>query len=362
MKEYVKHIKTPSSITITWSKGDPTYISSDDKRFKKVNKLLFQEKYDKIIELLDVKETIKRKIQGSDFDIKAYDVYYKDEKLPETLAKKLIEFSKKEEDINYLAKFWEKLRQNPTPYAKENLFKFLDGNNIPITKNGNFICYKKVDENFKDLHTRSIDYSPGNVVQQDRGKCDPNPRNTCSTGLHVASHDYAWGFGGKKKLIKCEVNPKDVISVPNDYQYKKMRVCRLKVISTHGEKEMKGVTYKRKVKRRAKKLVSIVRIPAEKSLVYPNGKGTIRIPIEILSKFNVMPKDTLYGVPKDGSVVIYMRKDDALTTKNKLPKNCIEVRVGKECGFVSAKLRDAAGLGIRKSYSIRATKGTLVVE
>lgn len=52
------------------------------------------------------------------------------------------------------------------------LYKFLEHNGHPITKNGNFIAYKKVTEDFKDCHTKSIDNNIGETVSMAREDVD----------------------------------------------------------------------------------------------------------------------------------------------------------------------------------------------
>ena len=61
----------------------------------------------------------------------------------------------------------------------------------------------------------------------DRSACDGDPRNTCSTGLHVGAPGYVKGFGGGdgNVYLACLVNPMNVVAVPSDYSYMKMRCC-----------------------------------------------------------------------------------------------------------------------------------------
>jgi hypothetical protein len=63
-----------------------------------------------------------------------------------------------------------------------------------------------------------------------RGVSD-NCEQGCAAGLHVGTFDYAsdWaGDGGKVILVKFD--PADIVSVPSDTQFKKMRVSKYTVI------------------------------------------------------------------------------------------------------------------------------------
>ncbi|MDQ2739570.1 MAG: hypothetical protein M3Y35_13360, partial [Actinomycetota bacterium] len=47
-------------------------------------------------------------------------------------------------------------------------------------------------------------------------------------GLHVGTFEYAKNFG--HKLLICSVNPRDVVSVPRDCGFQKLRTCRYTVL------------------------------------------------------------------------------------------------------------------------------------
>lgn len=63
----------------------------------------------------------------------------------------------------------------------------------------------------------------------------------CGHGLHVGAFDYAKSYGGidldddeggnGNKLMICKVNPRDVVSVPTDSRFQKLRCCRYEVVS-----------------------------------------------------------------------------------------------------------------------------------
>lgn len=80
---------------------------------------------------------------------------------------------------------------------------------------------------FTDWHTKRQVIKLGQPVKLDRSKCDNDPDNTCSRGLHVGAPGYVAGFcgGADRYILATLVNPMNVVAVPNDYDFEKMRTC-----------------------------------------------------------------------------------------------------------------------------------------
>lgn len=81
---------------------------------------------------------------------------------------------------------------------------------------------------FTDWHTRKSTIMLGDAVSMPREDCDNDPNNTCSSGLHVGAPGYVAGFGGNSKtnyILACLVSPMNVVAVPYDYDFEKMRTC-----------------------------------------------------------------------------------------------------------------------------------------
>jgi hypothetical protein len=125
--------------------------------------------------------------------------------------------------------FLEDLVRNPSPMSVEAFARWIDKKRHPVTDRGTFLAYKRVTSAYRDCHTGNFDNSPGQVVEMPRERVDSNQRNTCSTGFHVCSHDYLGNFAGARDLV-VEIAPSDVVAVPPDYEFTKMRVCKYRVI------------------------------------------------------------------------------------------------------------------------------------
>lgn len=144
------------------------------------------------------------------------------------LSKRVLWMVEEGIDPNPVLRFYRNLERNPSFKSRRDLLRFLDSNRLPLTADGFFMAYKRVTEDFKDLHTGTLDNSVGRFVSMDRSEVDDDSNNTCSAGLHVCSLSYLKSFSGAR-LIAVKVNPADVVSVPKDYDNSKMRVCKYEV-------------------------------------------------------------------------------------------------------------------------------------
>lgn len=171
-------------------------------------------------------------------------VFYHGESIHNTLSDKLLDMIDRGFDAKPWAKFLGNLMENPSYRSREALYDFLEHFNAPLTEDGCFIAFKRVGRDFKDLHTSTFDNSPGNVVSMPRHKVDDDNNRTCSAGLHVCAEEYLHGFYGRgfdTRVVAVKVNPKNVVSVPYDYNFSKMRVCEYEVLREVEDKDVKEV-------------------------------------------------------------------------------------------------------------------------
>lgn len=150
---------------------------------------------------------------------------------------------KRKQAADRLRKFFDNCAKNPSPDSVYQLFCWIDRHNLVITDDGKFIAYKGVNDNYTDCHTGSIDNSPGREVTMERSEVNADPLVGCSTGLHVANEGYAKTYGSK--LLTVLVDPADVVSVPQDCDFQKIRVCRYVVLadlSDHNSNDVSEAT------------------------------------------------------------------------------------------------------------------------
>jgi hypothetical protein len=181
-----------------------------------------------------VKDSIEPKKVVLDYgngnvSIQGETLFWKGKELHTTLAVKMIDMLKEGFPIEPMVHFMDNLYQNPSKRAVDELYGFLEKGNLPITPDGHFLAYKKVRDNYLDVHSGTMDNSVGQIVEMERFNVDDNKDNTCSTGLHFCSKDYLTSFGGERTVI-VKINPRDVVSIPSDYNATKGRACRYEVI------------------------------------------------------------------------------------------------------------------------------------
>lgn len=184
---------------------------------------------DLILQLLD-KRTAMARLSSGKVKVVGTTVFYNGEPMHSTLATKMVTMMDEGYDGAPLAMFLDNIMANPSERSRECLFDFISKFDAPITEDGCFVAFKGVRDNYMDCHSGKFDNSPGKVVQQDRDKCVEDPNVTCAAGLHVCASHYLDSFWTNKRVIAVKVNPRDVVSVPYDYNYSKMRVCEYLVL------------------------------------------------------------------------------------------------------------------------------------
>ena len=192
--------------------------------------------WDIIPNLINIKEQVESAIQSSatagKVTIENGEVFYNNKAIHNTLTERIIDMARQGFDIGYMVKFLENLMKNPSFRAVNELYGFLESGSIPITENGTFLAYKKIRNNWTDIHSGTFDNSIGAVCEMPRNMVDEDSSRTCSAGLHVCSYDYLAHFSrdNNDRVVICEINPADVVSIPADYNNTKMRVCKYTVI------------------------------------------------------------------------------------------------------------------------------------
>lgn len=156
-------------------------------------------------------------------------IYYGDRELSGLIASRIFEVIRLGLDVSPMVRFIENLMSNPSKRAVDELFGFLDACTLPITEDGHFLAYKRVNGNYTDCHSGTMDNSKGQVLSMPRNLVDEDKHNTCSYGLHFCSYDYLAHFGGERIMV-LKINPADVVAIPADYNNSKGRTCKYEVV------------------------------------------------------------------------------------------------------------------------------------
>ena len=203
-------------------------ISKTHITYTKVLEAIKANDWDSLPDIIEPKKVVLNYGQGN-VSIQGETLFWKGKELNTGLSVRMIQMLQEGFPVEPMVQFMENLYKNPSKRAVTELYGFLEKNNLPITPDGHFLAYKKVRENFFDVHSGSMDNSPGKVVEMERHDVDDNRDVTCSTGLHFCGMSYLSCFGGDRTVI-VKVNPADVVSIPSDYNDAKGRTCRYEVI------------------------------------------------------------------------------------------------------------------------------------
>ena len=207
-------------------------ISKTHITYQKVLDAIKASEWDLVKDIIEPKKVVLNYGAGN-VSIQGETLYWKGEVLNTGLATRMIAMLQEGFPIEPMVAFMENLYSNPSKRAVTELYGFLEKNNLPITPDGHFLAYKKVRYNFLDVHSGTMDNSPGTIVEMERNKVDDNKDQTCSTGLHFCGMSYLGHFGGDRTVI-VKINPRDVVAIPSDYNDAKGRACRYEVIGELG--------------------------------------------------------------------------------------------------------------------------------
>lgn len=153
--------------------------------------------------------------------------------------------SAKLKDYKGFTKFLERLAPviKDRLHSVEDLMKFMETAELPIADDGSILFLKRLQFKgtedskrvFVDCHSGNIRQWVGCKVQVREDLVDPDRRQDCSNGLHVASMSYIRTFGGNVTILG-KVAPEDVFAVP-EYNTNKMRVAAYHIIAELPEEE-----------------------------------------------------------------------------------------------------------------------------
>ena len=203
-------------------------VSKTHITYNKVLEAIKAGDWDSLPDVIEPKKVVLNFGQGN-VSIQGETLFWKGKELHTGLSVRMIQMLQDGFPVEPMVNFMENLYQNPSHRAVTELYGFLEKNNLPITPDGHFLAYKKVRDNFLDVHSGTMDNSVGQVVEMERYEVNDNKDQTCSTGLHFCGMSYLNSFGGDRTVI-VKVNPRDVVSIPSDYNEAKGRACRYEVI------------------------------------------------------------------------------------------------------------------------------------
>lgn len=219
--------------------GSLITIKSDNPHFEDIKDAIKQKNDSLLLELVDKASQIN-KFGGGKIKVVDGVIYYNDNILDNHLTQRVSQLLREGFDVSNLINFIENLYQNPSKRSVQELYLFLEKYALPITEDGYFLAYKAVRNDYTDIWTGTIDNSVGSTTEMDRNLVCDDKTKPCSQGLHLGAISYAKkygniynkpepGEGNRLMIVKC--NPVNVVCVPEDSVFAKVRTCGYKVIA-----------------------------------------------------------------------------------------------------------------------------------
>lgn len=241
-------IITPQSMSFTTPDGKVHNVTTDHQNFEEIKetiKLLQKalreglddeatEHHNALSTLVDIAKVIREAGEGR-VRVEGGVVYYEDEPIHNAVTNRILWGLKEGFDMTAYLNFLDSLMDNPSNRAVEEVYGFIEANNMGIMEDGRILAYKRVRDNFLDIYTGKMDNTPGQIVKMKRNRVNDNRHETCSHGLHVCAQSYLphYGAGPGNTIVICAIWPKDFVSIPVDYKNAKARVCEYEVLSEY---------------------------------------------------------------------------------------------------------------------------------
>lgn len=249
-------IYSDTAIDVILRDGEIKNITAEHPNFERLRMALVTDPQSlsdaQVREFIDFGFIIGQKLESLSDRVKfdGSNVFFDGDAVHTTLTEHILRMAKeKNPRLSALVKFLENLSQNPSEQSKKSLYDWIlnlekQGESLTITKDGMLLAYKGVQIDSEGV-SRSIHSGPGivdgvtmsghlpnrvgSVVEISRSYVDADTAIGCSTGLHAGTWAYAHGFA-RGRTLEVEINPRDVVSVPDDCAFQKLRVSRYTVL------------------------------------------------------------------------------------------------------------------------------------
>jgi hypothetical protein len=245
----LKTVYKPGSF-ITFVDNKATTFTKDNPFFDRIVELYKEKKWDEIKDYFNLKNYVFKYSNGR---IKVGDevVLYDNKEVHNEIATRILQFLKEGIDIAPLCLFLENLWNNPEEHVRQDLFLFLENNQLPITDDGGFVAYKLVKNDYSPYYMSGMKerYHVGFDVTYPREQCY-NGRTECGGGgLYFARKEY-WSsvsfdeqnrYSGDGRMLIVKIMPQDVTSVPAGEGGRKGICCKMYVLNEYESVKQKVV-------------------------------------------------------------------------------------------------------------------------
>ena len=235
------YFKNDNSITVFFNDNSFNVWSKDDKEYEKILQLCKNENWIELQLLSNLNKTLLTKtvkFQNNKLIVELSDKeFYEipEEQKIQSFIKLLKDNGTIDEDIEYIKPFLLNMFENPYIDAVTELYDFIKVGDFEITSDGCFLAYKKVNKNLGSFFDNGATKHKINEYTS-VNEFDTNRNNLCSKGLHFCSKNYLELYKEGITII-VKINPKDVVAIPEDYNYLKGRCKRYMTVGIIDEED-----------------------------------------------------------------------------------------------------------------------------
>jgi hypothetical protein len=173
----------------------------------------------------------------NDFEIENEAILYKGKKLNNAIGNTIKEMIKRGLDIDPMLRFLDRTIESNSKRVIDELFNFIESCNLSITEDGCFLAYKTVTKDYKDKYSKTYDNHVGVTNSMPKCEVDDDCTRVCSDGFHVGGLNYSgpngWYTSSEDRVMICKIAPENVVSVPKDHNFQKLRCCEYTVVGEY---------------------------------------------------------------------------------------------------------------------------------
>ena len=138
----IPYILTEKSLTAVIN-GKAYSMNRDHPAWEQAKDALGNEEWERLEKLFDVQQAVEDYLdEDAEIEIRDGQVLYQGESVHNLVVEKIMSFMRNGLPHEPLVKFFGKLMENPSRRATEELYRFLEHKNMPITPEGNFLAFK----------------------------------------------------------------------------------------------------------------------------------------------------------------------------------------------------------------------------
>ena len=240
------------SLILIYEDGDPVTVPGTHPRFSEILELLRSgdAEDEPVRELVNIMHAAGKKLSAitDRISVAPYGVFFDGDILRSELAEIIGDMldEGRADDLAAVAKFLENAAANQSMDAIDAMYRWITNRDMILTSEGTFLAYKGVMKDSKgqvvsitrgtalvdgEEFTGNIPNPIGSVITMPRSAVTADTAVGCGPGLHAGTYSYARSFAGRNApMLLVEINPRDVVSVPSDSSFQKLRVSRYKVL------------------------------------------------------------------------------------------------------------------------------------